>query len=97
MRCSLTLRHVFNVQQQSLLFVCVFAQNKSDSPSQVSLETQSVFDEDLQKKIQENERLHIQVCVCVCVCVCVRESVCVCVMQINHPAVLELFLTSFML
>uniref|UniRef100_A0A8C2G971 Protein phosphatase 1 regulatory subunit 21 n=1 Tax=Cyprinus carpio TaxID=7962 RepID=A0A8C2G971_CYPCA len=33
---------------------------KSDSPSQVSLQTQSVFDEDLQKKIQENERLHIQ-------------------------------------
>uniref|UniRef100_A0A673KJL8 Protein phosphatase 1 regulatory subunit 21 C-terminal domain-containing protein n=1 Tax=Sinocyclocheilus rhinocerous TaxID=307959 RepID=A0A673KJL8_9TELE len=31
-----------------------------DSPSQVSLQTQSVFDEDLQKKIQENERLHIQ-------------------------------------
>uniref|UniRef100_A0A9J8CG24 Protein phosphatase 1 regulatory subunit 21 n=1 Tax=Cyprinus carpio carpio TaxID=630221 RepID=A0A9J8CG24_CYPCA len=33
---------------------------KSDSPSQVSLQTQNVFDEDLQKKIQENERLHIQ-------------------------------------
>uniref|UniRef100_A0A673KS88 Protein phosphatase 1 regulatory subunit 21 C-terminal domain-containing protein n=1 Tax=Sinocyclocheilus rhinocerous TaxID=307959 RepID=A0A673KS88_9TELE len=33
---------------------------KGDSPSQVSLQTQSVFDEDLQKKIQENERLHIQ-------------------------------------
>lgn len=36
------------------------SKNKGDSPSQVSLETQSVFDEDLQKKIQENERLHIQ-------------------------------------
>ncbi|XP_072525920.1 protein phosphatase 1 regulatory subunit 21 isoform X1 [Salminus brasiliensis] len=35
-------------------------QNKGDSPSQTSLQTQSVFDEDLQKKIQENERLHIQ-------------------------------------
>uniref|UniRef100_A0A672NSR0 Protein phosphatase 1 regulatory subunit 21 n=1 Tax=Sinocyclocheilus grahami TaxID=75366 RepID=A0A672NSR0_SINGR len=36
------------------------SKNKGDSPSQVSLQTQSVFDEDLQKKIQENERLHIQ-------------------------------------
>ncbi|CAB1338457.1 unnamed protein product [Coregonus sp. 'balchen'] len=35
--------------------------NKGDSPSrQGSQQTQSVFDEDLQKKIQENERLHIQ-------------------------------------
>uniref|UniRef100_UPI003AAD6E59 protein phosphatase 1 regulatory subunit 21 isoform X4 n=1 Tax=Centroberyx gerrardi TaxID=166262 RepID=UPI003AAD6E59 len=34
--------------------------NKGDSPSQQGLQTQSVFDEDLQKKIQENERLHIQ-------------------------------------
>lgn len=34
--------------------------NKGDSPSQHGLETQSVFDEDLQKKIEENERLHIQ-------------------------------------
>uniref|UniRef100_A0A8B9HJ59 Protein phosphatase 1 regulatory subunit 21 n=1 Tax=Astyanax mexicanus TaxID=7994 RepID=A0A8B9HJ59_ASTMX len=34
--------------------------NKVDSPSQSSYQTQSVFDEDLQKKIQENERLHIQ-------------------------------------
>ncbi|XP_060720123.1 protein phosphatase 1 regulatory subunit 21 [Tachysurus vachellii] len=34
--------------------------NKGDSPSQPSYQTQSVFDEDLQKKIQENERLHIQ-------------------------------------
>ncbi|XP_066516412.1 protein phosphatase 1 regulatory subunit 21 [Hoplias malabaricus] len=34
--------------------------NKGDSPSQQSFQTQSVFDEDLQKKIQENERLHIQ-------------------------------------
>ncbi|CAL8299989.1 unnamed protein product [Merluccius merluccius] len=33
---------------------------KGDSPSQQGLQTQSVFDEDLQKKIQENERLHIQ-------------------------------------
>uniref|UniRef100_A0A674BZ23 Protein phosphatase 1 regulatory subunit 21 n=1 Tax=Salmo trutta TaxID=8032 RepID=A0A674BZ23_SALTR len=34
---------------------------KRDSPSQQGLQqTQSVFDEDLQKKIQENERLHIQ-------------------------------------
>uniref|UniRef100_A0A8C5HIG7 Protein phosphatase 1 regulatory subunit 21 n=1 Tax=Gouania willdenowi TaxID=441366 RepID=A0A8C5HIG7_GOUWI len=31
-----------------------------DSPSQRVLHTQSVFDEDLQKKIEENERLHIQ-------------------------------------
>uniref|UniRef100_A0A9J8A1Y1 Protein phosphatase 1 regulatory subunit 21 n=1 Tax=Cyprinus carpio carpio TaxID=630221 RepID=A0A9J8A1Y1_CYPCA len=36
------------------------SKNKGDSPSQVSLQTQNVFDEDLQKKIQENERLHIQ-------------------------------------
>ncbi|XP_028844331.1 protein phosphatase 1 regulatory subunit 21 [Denticeps clupeoides] len=34
--------------------------NRGDSPSQQNLHTQSVFDEDLQKKIQENERLHIQ-------------------------------------
>lgn len=34
---------------------------KGDSPSQHGLETKSVFDEDLQKKIIENERLHIQV------------------------------------
>ncbi|KAM4599230.1 protein phosphatase 1 regulatory subunit 21 isoform 1-T1 [Fundulus diaphanus] len=33
---------------------------KGDSPSQQNLQTQSVFDEDLQKKIEENERLHIQ-------------------------------------
>uniref|UniRef100_A0AAX7SWL8 Protein phosphatase 1 regulatory subunit 21 n=1 Tax=Astatotilapia calliptera TaxID=8154 RepID=A0AAX7SWL8_ASTCA len=31
-----------------------------NSPSQHGLQTQSVFDEDLQKKIEENERLHIQ-------------------------------------
>ena len=36
-------------------------QSKGDSPSQQGMQTQSVFDEDLQKKIQENERLHIQV------------------------------------
>uniref|UniRef100_A0A8D3A619 Protein phosphatase 1 regulatory subunit 21 n=1 Tax=Scophthalmus maximus TaxID=52904 RepID=A0A8D3A619_SCOMX len=34
--------------------------SKVDSPSQHGLQTQSVFDEDLQKKIEENERLHIQ-------------------------------------
>uniref|UniRef100_A0A3B5BJ21 Protein phosphatase 1 regulatory subunit 21 n=1 Tax=Stegastes partitus TaxID=144197 RepID=A0A3B5BJ21_9TELE len=34
--------------------------SKGDSPSQHGLQTQSVFDEDLQKKIEENERLHIQ-------------------------------------
>uniref|UniRef100_A0A3Q3B0J9 Protein phosphatase 1 regulatory subunit 21 n=1 Tax=Kryptolebias marmoratus TaxID=37003 RepID=A0A3Q3B0J9_KRYMA len=35
--------------------------NKGDSPSQHhGLQTQSVFNEDLQKKIEENERLHIQ-------------------------------------
>uniref|UniRef100_A0A3Q2DVR6 Protein phosphatase 1 regulatory subunit 21 n=1 Tax=Cyprinodon variegatus TaxID=28743 RepID=A0A3Q2DVR6_CYPVA len=33
---------------------------KGDSPSQHGLQTQSVFNEDLQKKIEENERLHIQ-------------------------------------
>lgn len=36
-------------------------QSKGDSPSQHGLETKTVFDEDLQKKIIENERLHIQV------------------------------------
>ncbi|XP_051773194.1 protein phosphatase 1 regulatory subunit 21 isoform X2 [Ctenopharyngodon idella] len=36
------------------------SKNKGDSPPQVNLQAQSVFDEDLQKKIQENERLHIQ-------------------------------------
>ncbi|CAN9499879.1 unnamed protein product [Ophioblennius macclurei] len=34
--------------------------NKGDSPSQHGIQTQNVFDEDLQKKIEENERLHIQ-------------------------------------
>uniref|UniRef100_A0A3Q2XYU3 Protein phosphatase 1 regulatory subunit 21 n=1 Tax=Hippocampus comes TaxID=109280 RepID=A0A3Q2XYU3_HIPCM len=34
--------------------------NKGDSPSHHGVQTQSVFDEDLQKKIEENERLHIQ-------------------------------------
>uniref|UniRef100_A0A3Q3MMY2 Protein phosphatase 1 regulatory subunit 21 n=1 Tax=Labrus bergylta TaxID=56723 RepID=A0A3Q3MMY2_9LABR len=34
--------------------------SKGDSPSQHGLQTQSVFNEDLQKKIEENERLHIQ-------------------------------------
>ncbi|XP_051936092.1 protein phosphatase 1 regulatory subunit 21 isoform X2 [Hippocampus zosterae] len=34
--------------------------NKGDSPSHHGVRTQSVFDEDLQKKIEENERLHIQ-------------------------------------
>ncbi|MED6251659.1 hypothetical protein ATANTOWER_001027, partial [Ataeniobius toweri] len=33
---------------------------KGDSPSQQGLQTQSIFNEDLQKKIEENERLHIQ-------------------------------------
>lgn len=41
--------------------VFVFEQSKGDSPSQHGLQTQNVFDEDLQKKIEENERLHIQV------------------------------------
>ncbi|XP_057703275.1 protein phosphatase 1 regulatory subunit 21 [Corythoichthys intestinalis] len=36
------------------------AKNKGDSPSHHGVRTQSVFDEDLQKKIEENERLHIQ-------------------------------------
>ncbi|XP_043992523.1 protein phosphatase 1 regulatory subunit 21 [Gambusia affinis] len=34
--------------------------SKGDSPLQPGLQTQSVFNEDLQKKIEENERLHIQ-------------------------------------
>eukprot|EP00064_Thunnus_orientalis_P007537 superscaffoldBa00000844_g7559 len=34
--------------------------SKGDSPSQHGMQTQNVFDEDLQKKIEENERLHIQ-------------------------------------
>lgn len=36
------------------------SKNKGDSPSQQGMQTQNVFDEDLQKKIEENERLHIQ-------------------------------------
>ncbi|KAI1894511.1 hypothetical protein AGOR_G00116550 [Albula goreensis] len=36
------------------------SKHRGDSPSQQGLQTQIVFDEDLQKKIQENERLHIQ-------------------------------------
>ncbi|XP_076872108.1 protein phosphatase 1 regulatory subunit 21 [Brachyhypopomus gauderio] len=36
------------------------SKSKGDSPPQPNFETQSVFDEDLQKKIQENERLHIR-------------------------------------
>ncbi|RXM34421.1 Protein phosphatase 1 regulatory subunit 21 [Acipenser ruthenus] len=35
-------------------------QKSSDSPSQHSHQHQTVFDEDLQKKIEENERLHMQ-------------------------------------
>ncbi|XP_015218733.2 protein phosphatase 1 regulatory subunit 21 isoform X1 [Lepisosteus oculatus] len=35
-------------------------QKTGDSPSQHALQHPSVFDEDLQKKIEENERLHIQ-------------------------------------
>ncbi|XP_072247271.1 protein phosphatase 1 regulatory subunit 21 [Leuresthes tenuis] len=34
--------------------------SKGESPTQHGLQTQNVFDEDLQKKIEENERLHIQ-------------------------------------
>ncbi|XP_041866371.1 protein phosphatase 1 regulatory subunit 21 isoform X1 [Melanotaenia boesemani] len=40
--------------------VIMRGKSKGDSPSQHGLQTQSVFDEDLQKKIEENERLHIQ-------------------------------------
>ncbi|KAJ8248290.1 hypothetical protein GJAV_G00240440 [Gymnothorax javanicus] len=36
------------------------SKHRGDSPSQQGLQTQIVFDEDLQKKIEENERLHIQ-------------------------------------
>lgn len=43
-----------------ILCLCLL-QSKGDSPSQHGLQTQSVFNEDLQKKIEENERLHIQV------------------------------------
>lgn len=43
-----------------------FHQKSGESSSQLSQEQKSVFDEDLQKKIEENERLHIQV----------RESFC---------------------
>lgn len=38
-----------------------FCQKSGESSSQLSQEQKSVFDEDLQKKIEENERLHIQV------------------------------------
>lgn len=38
-----------------------FHQKSGESSSQLSQEQKSVFDEDLQKKIEENERLHIQV------------------------------------
>lgn len=40
---------------------CSFPQKSGESSSQLSQEQKSVFDEDLQKKIEENERLHIQV------------------------------------
>lgn len=70
-------------------------QSKGDSPSQHGLETKSVFDEDLQKKIEENERLHIQVSGCL-VCpspphtaCCTAEAVCV-------MAALRCLHTSFM-
>ncbi|XP_067844842.1 protein phosphatase 1 regulatory subunit 21 isoform X1 [Heptranchias perlo] len=36
-------------------------QKSADSPSQLNQQRQSVFDEDLQNKIEENERLHKQV------------------------------------
>lgn len=38
-----------------------FHQKSGESSSHLSQEQKSVFDEDLQKKIEENERLHIQV------------------------------------
>ncbi|XP_026080479.1 protein phosphatase 1 regulatory subunit 21 isoform X2 [Carassius auratus] len=47
-------KRVERLQEELLL-----SESKSKK-TKVSLQTQSVFDEDLQKKIQENERLHIQ-------------------------------------
>lgn len=64
----LTITHSYNVilklkktECANRLLFCVGVQNKGDSPSQHAQETKNVFDEDLQKKIKENERLHIQV------------------------------------
>ena len=58
--CKVICRSVIRCSRSQTLSL---HQNKGDSPSQQGLQqTQSVFDEDLQKKIQENERLHIQVC-----------------------------------
>lgn len=48
-----------NYDEQPLPYLVL--QSKGDSPSLHGLETKNVFDEDLQKKIEENERLHIQV------------------------------------
>lgn len=56
---------------------CVYLQNKGDSPSQHARETKNVFDEDLQKKIEENERLHIKVS-------CQLHSVLVCFITPLH-------------
>lgn len=44
-----------------IMHASVFLQKSAESSSQLSQEQKSVFNEDLQKKIEENERLHILV------------------------------------
>lgn len=61
LRVSVTVKlSELKVSLNSLIFF-LNVQNKGDTASHHCLETKNVFDEDLQKKIEENERLHIQV------------------------------------
>lgn len=57
---SLSFRNQQLTKRVELLQEELLLSESKSKKSKVSLETQSVFDEDLQKKIQENERLHIQ-------------------------------------
>ncbi|XP_042592106.1 protein phosphatase 1 regulatory subunit 21 isoform X2 [Cyprinus carpio] len=57
---SLSFRNQQLTKRVELLQEELLLSESKSKKSKVSLQTQSVFDEDLQKKIQENERLHIQ-------------------------------------
>lgn len=75
------------VHHSQVLFHFYLLQSKGDSPSQHGLQAQNVFDEDLQKKIEENERLHIQVSsavVSVSPCVCQATGEVMYVMILLH-------------
>ncbi|XP_058652934.1 protein phosphatase 1 regulatory subunit 21 isoform X3 [Onychostoma macrolepis] len=57
---SLSFRNQQLTKRVELLQEELLLSESKSKKSKVNLQTQSVFDEDLQKKIQENERLHIQ-------------------------------------